>query len=352
MKNKIGGILLCRDKRSEVLDIPRDKSEQKMQIDDQVFVFEENALVPLMQGSGTNHLSRLNTIRKKPQWDRETKIATLSIDGMTVELKDWESTQVFKPNVQKLLDTLLILLTNRQSPYQIDGVNVRVHLPLKEYLDILGKPQTESSFDELRENLKSDILPLYHASVTFSQKWGKGYRQYGQMRIISKWEIKDNVLTVDFAPALVEYLKKSFLMQYPVGLLKLDNRDPVALMLGRKLALHFSMYSNQRSATHNIISVRTLLDWCEMIIPSEEQIKETTQEYKRYIIIPLERALNALQDSGIINWEYCNSKKSPLTKEQIQRAKDHCYKVISELYICFEILNYTEIPKLEKSTNL
>ena len=222
---------------------------------------------------------------------------------------------------------------------------------VEEYLNILGKPQTESSFDELRKNLKSDILPLYHASVTFSQKWGKRYRQYGQMRIISKWEIKDNVLTVDFAPALVEYLQKSFLMQYPVELLKLDNCDPAALMLGHKLALHFSMYNNQRSETNNIISVRTLLDWCQMVIPSEEQVRETTQEYKRYIIIPLERALDNLQDSRIINWEYCNSKKSPLTEKQITGVKDKFYKGVMELYICFEILNYQETLKLENGTN-
>jgi|GEM_PF-1595317 len=323
-----------------------------MQIDDQVFVFEENALVPLMQGSGTNHLSRLNTIRRKPQFDRETKIATLSIDGMTVELKDWESTQVFKPNVQKLLDTLLILLTNQPSPYKVNGVNVRVHLPLEEYLNILGKPQTKSSFDELRENLKSDILPLYHASMTFAQKRGKKHKQYGQMRIISEWKIKDNVLTVDFSPSLVEYLKESFIMQYPVRLLKLDNRDPVALMLGRRLALHFNMRSNQRFNTHNIISVRTLLDWCQMVIPSEEQVRGMKREYKRCIVIPLERALNVLQDSGIITWEYCNSKNSPLTEEQAQQVKDKCYKVIMELYICFEILNYTETQKLEKCANL
>lgn len=117
-----------------------------------------------------------------------------------------------------------------------------------------------------------------------------------------------------------------------MGVLKIDERNPAAYHLGRKLALHHSMDANQEAGTANIISVQKLLA-AAPDIPGHEDVARSGRQFEQRIIAPFERALDLLTDL-VKSWEYCNSKGVPLTEGQ--RA-DFSYAVFRECYVHFEL---------------
>jgi hypothetical protein len=131
---------------------------------------------------------------------------------------------------------------------------------------------------------------------------------------------------------MARYLTNAYLMQYPVEILKLDERNANIYPLGRKLLLHNSIDNNRRKGTANIISVTSLLAVCPTI-PTYGQVMSTGRQLEQRIKAPFENALNALP---FICWEYSNSKGVALTDEQLA-ATD--YKTFTELYILFEVID-------------
>ena len=135
-----------------------------------------------------------------------------------------------------------------------------------------------------------------------------------------------------FSLDMAKYLTNAYLMQYPMELLKVDERNPNSYHIGKKLLLHNSIDNNKRKGTANILSVKSLLEVCPDI-PTYEQVLATGRQLDQRIKAPFETALNSL--SSFISWEYCNSKGVPLTEEQLQ-ATD--YSTFEKLFIKFIVI--------------
>lgn len=317
----------------EVLDykIIDKKTRQKL-----LKIFKEDApkFVPLLQGPVTNELACINSRLITPEISPYTGEGKISTDKLTIFLDNYNNlTKGLDLRTQMLLDFCTMVLTE-QNNYRGDDreLNSTVYIPLERFMELCGIPLTKASKDKTRREVQEDLETLYHVSLEWTENSGRNIKDYEKMRICSGQGIKKGVIKFDFSIPFAKYLVNSYVMQYPLELLKIDKRNPACFYIGRKIALHHSMYNNKLKGTDNIISVKSLLDDC-LVIPTYEQVKETDRHLNQRIIAPFEKALNNLK--FIRCWEYCNSKGAPLTEEQLQAMN---YSTFIKLYIKFDVL--------------
>lgn len=86
--------------------------------------------------------------------------------------------------------------------------------------------------------------------------------------------------------------------------------------------------------TSNIISVKSLLEVCPGI-PTYEELFRLNRSIDQRIKTPFEKTLDSLK---FIRWEYSNSKRVPLTEEQILSVD---YKTFEKLYIKFNVTGFS-----------
>ena len=293
----------------------------------------------LLQGPGTNELVKLNSRRAKPTVDTFTGVGTISADNLTAFIANSaREDRPLRPSTWKLLDTCTVLL-NSKTNYKgkVDGLlPTQVRIPLEKYAELCGKPNTESAIKELRKQVKEDLETLASIEISWTEQKGRGNsKDYSKVRVFSSRGIIKGNIVVGFSPEIANYLNDSYIMQYPIDLLRVDDRNPSTYLVGRKLALHSSIDNNRRKGTADIIGVSTLLDTCAFTIPSYEDVAAQRGSLSQKIISPLEKALDALENNGVIRWEYCNSKGEPLTDQQI---KTFDYETFSQAYIRFEVI--------------
>ena len=312
-----------------------------------LYLRSESSYERMLQGTGTNQLGRINSRGNTlKEINPLTGALSISKGPLIVEVEEPDSyDRLFGPSAHKLLDAAIIALTAKSR-----GSEVSIPLPF--YAEALGKPQTKASIDKLRKSVKADLATIASTKLSWSEKRGKSVREFSMVPICTSAAIKGGCITICFSSEFASYLASAYIVQYPLQLLKLDERCPSAYYIGKKLFLHFGMDSNQAKGTASIISVRSLLSWCEDTIPSYDDVMAHSRHVDRLIIKPLENALDTLAGAGVIaKWAYCNAKKAPLSESQIALAS---YAVFIGLYISFEPQGYpseriTKIAQLEKA---
>ena len=130
---------------------------------------------------------------------------------------------------------------------------------------------------------------------------------------------------------MANYLNQAYIMQYPLDLLSISERNPNAYPIARKLALHHSIDNNHKKGTANIISIAKLLEVAPEI-PNIEAVRRVNGSWSERIRGSLEKALDALE--GIVSWEYSNSKSAPLTDTQLDLSD---YETFIKLFVKFDI---------------
>ncbi|MDL2319142.1 replication initiation protein [Eubacteriales bacterium OttesenSCG-928-A19] len=288
---------------------------------------------PMLQGTGTNRLTQVSSRSASPEIDAVTGLATITADSLTVFIESYNSlTGGLRVSTHKLLDACTIVLTS-QNHYRGDGpMNTLVSIPLDDYMHQCGVPMTKASKDKTRRKVKEDLEALYSTSIEWSESAGnEGTRDYAKMRIISMHAIRGGNIVVRFSEDMARYLTHSYVMQYPMELFRLDERNPSAYYMGKKLLLHNSIENNRRRRTANLLSVKALLS-STPDIPSYEEVMRGDRHLERRIIQPFENALSALD--GTVRWEYTNARGIPLTRRQLD---DFHYDVFIRCYVRFEV---------------
>lgn len=295
---------------------------------------EQKPFTAMLNGTATNQLISLNSSSTQPVIDAITGNATIEQGTLKVFIDSYsELTGGLRVSTSKLLDACTIALTEANQYRGRDGeIKPTVTISLDRFMELCGAPNTKASKDKMRRKVKEDLDTLYHISMEWTETSGKKQKDFAKMRICEKVGILRGNITLSFSLDMARYLTNAYLMQYPIELLKLDERNANIYPLGRKLLLHNSIDNNRRKGTANIISVTALLAVCPNI-PTYEQVMSTDRAVDRRIKDRLETALNAL---AFIRWEYSNSKGVALTKEQLA-ATD--YKTFSKFYIHFEVLD-------------
>ena len=269
----------------------------------------------MLQGTGTNKLTQINTRTSLPKVDPVTKEATIESGDYKVFFEKYnELAAGLRISTYKLLDACTIALTGQNS-YRGEGeMRTMVTISLDEYMELCGIPDTKPSKDKLRRRVQEDLEILYSISIEWSEKSGGNTFDYSKMRIVSSQGIRRGNIILSFSAEFAKYLTDAYIMQYPKELLKIDERNGSGYHIGRKLLLHHSIDNNRRNGTANIISVRALLDVCPDL-PSYDDVMSAGRQVEQRIKKPFENALDAL---NFITWEYSNSKGVPLTDGQAE----------------------------------
>lgn len=282
---------------------------------------------PMLNGTATNKLA---TIGRKTKPTRINRLAdneaTIENGDFKVFIEKYSNKKTLKVGVVKLLDILAIKFA-KSNHYKAKNPNRTVTFSLDEYMTYLDIKDVKDA----RKRLKEALDTLYSISLEWEEKSGDKVKNYAKMRICEAQGIKRGVASFTFTTSMANYLNQSYIMQYPLELLAISERNPNAYPIARKLALHHSIDNNIKRGTANIISVAKLLEVAPEI-PSIEAVRAGNQSWSDRIKDRLEKALDAIGHT--ISWEYSNSKSVPLTDKQLEIAD---YETFIKLFIKFNI---------------
>lgn len=288
--------------------------------------------ISMLNGTATNTLASISTRSTPPKIDQVSNTGIIEKGSLKVFIESFnEVTGELRTSTHKLLDACIIYLT-QQNHYRgkDENINPEVVIPLTTYMELCGIPNTKASKDKTRRKVKEDLDTLYHISIEWTEPSGKNLRDFAKRRICSSVGIVKGNIVFSFSPEMAKYLTNSYLMQYPIELLKIDERNSNAYHIGKKLLLHNSIDNNKRKGTSNIIKVDNLLEICPNI-PTYEEVMAGNRHIDQRIITPFENALNSLD---FITWEYCNAKGEKSTQQQLEATSFTTFK---NLYVRFEV---------------
>ena len=285
----------------------------------------------MLNGTATNAFSIIGR-KAKP-----TRINQLADNEATIEKGDFKvfiekysNKKTLKVGVVKLLDILAIKLTklNHYKAKDANTLKRTVTFSLDEYMTFLDIKDVKDA----RKRLKEALDTLYSISLEWEEKSRGEVKNYTKMRICESQGINRGIASFTFTADMANYLNQAYIMQYPLELLAISERNPNAYPIARKLALHHSIDNNHKKGTANIISIAKLLEVAPEI-PSIETVRAVNGSWGERIKGALEKALDTISD--IIPWEYSNSKGAPLTDSQLDISD---YDTFIKLYIKFDIL--------------
>lgn len=281
---------------------------------------------PMLNGTATNKLATIGRKVKPTSIKTITDEATIEYGDFKVFIEKYSKEKKLKVGVVKLLDILAIKFS-KSNHYKAKNPNRTVTFSLDEYMTLLDIKDIKDA----RKRLKEALNTLYSISLEWEEKSGDKVKNYAKMRICEAQGIKRGVASFTFTTSMANYLNQSYIMQYPLELLAISERNPNAYPIARKLSLHNSIDNNIKRGTANIISVAKLLEVAPEI-PSIEAVRAGNQSWSDRIKDRLEKALDAIGHT--ISWEYSNSKSVPLTDKQLEIAD---YETFIKLFIKFNI---------------
>ena len=275
------GFLQCLQHKQDKEANLKDKTEV-------LEMFDKN-FANMRQGLPTNGLMKFNT-SKDALIDNFSNKAAFKKGNFMLTLENFLAIKGFRNSTKKLLDELMIKFTE-------NGANsLIVEIPLKEHMEYRGLKDEK----EARKQVNEDLETLFHTSITRNE--GDSH-DFNKLRIIGEGSIKKGVIRVGFYQGFFELAAKFLFMPMPIAALSFnDNKNPNSYDLARRIALHKFMNTLKHNKNADVISVKSLLDDCPNFANYEDIAKKGSRQYRRYIIEPFERDMNAL--SSVFTWQY------------------------------------------------
>jgi hypothetical protein len=291
---------------------------------------------PMFQGTGTNFLTKACTYRG---YEIESNFITgnsiIHIDENNIIVKNKDITNLnLRPSVYKLLDVLIITLTELNSyRNQNNNIQCSVTLSIRKLAELCNKSNkvSESAIINLKRQTKDDLVTLKSMNLEWTEKINNINTLFN-LNIIDKYNIHYGKIEVIFSIDFVKYLTNSYVLYYPLSILKIDARNGNEYAIAKKLYIYAHM--NRKKKNNDIISVKSLLYICPDI-PTYDIVKDTGRQFDQRITTALSNALDNLCKTNIIKkWYYCNTKKNKLSDMQVDNLS---YKTTLNLYIYFEV---------------
>lgn len=316
---------------------------------------------PLANGVPTNILGKVRPNEAKCRELSLRPSVTLDREGVTIIFNEIAKTTDYRVGTNKLFDYSTALLT-RQLSKGVDLQNLEVVFSIEDYASLQGikvKPELKAcmtdadiekerkrakdAMKEIRQKIVKGLDALYNISLSWHETLKGKELDFYDTRIITSKGIRNGQVRMSFDPKLANYLSKAYIAQFPVALLTLGDRYPSAYAMGRKCALHASMYSNVANERDTILSVATLLE-----ASGRNAESVTNRRYRQLLVEPFERDLDMLVECGVLSsWEYSQAKGEPLTDEQAEKHKT--FSVFKKLYIKFDLVdNPMKTPEQKK----
>lgn len=334
----------------------------------------KNALVKMSQGAGYNAFQYTTEKNSDVTIIKETGEKIISrpkgTSNLKVTLTNYEELkQAWRPSAKKLLEYAVIKLTAQNhfpagyltnSSGEIDTkrdnpeINRFVSFTLEQWQEIQDAPMTKATEDEIRERVKEDAKTILNTSLEWEEvskrtvaerkkaekagKIQKRRRHWKGVNLVTAAEIEDNKISIAFSPEMANYLLNSYITQYPTGLLTIDDRNPNAYTIGRKLAEHYYNTANKKNGRHNILSVSAILECTDL--PTPEKVKsEHNGRYKDFIITPFIKSLQAAEKAISLQWRFGNAGGEDLRPDQHPESKIADFESV---YILFSLPKETQ----------
>lgn len=261
----------------------------------------------IRQGILTNEVTKIAPRKKTKPETTLSGLAKFKRGDFILTVKDYMKTAGVRTSVHQLFDALCEALT-------VGGVkDPIIKIPLRDFMSLRGLKDEKSA----RQQIKEDLSTLSNFRMTFSEKRrNKPTTSYFDLAVIGSHGIKNSFIVVAFDPAFIELFETYNVMNYPLILLRLNAHNfPHAYYFGRKITAHKNL--NYGSPNEDIIAVTTILN-SSPYMPDAESV--AGKHYKQLVIDPFEENMNALED--VLTWEYCHSKGTPLTDEELSALYD------------------------------
>lgn len=267
-------------------------------------------------------------------------------------------------STHKLLSTGMAYFTaqNHTGSHVKDIRGLRVAIPLKGYAELCGYDVSEhptstpeeaekeakrakNALDNARKKIKKDLEVLRYSSLTWKEKINGKTKDFLDVGILGAVGIKSGTIYMEFTATMGEYLIQLPLNQYPVALLGLDERKSNAYIIGLKMTEHSNLDNNIRTGTAQLLRVSTLLKLIDL--PDIKAVKAKRNSWEDRIKEPLESALDALTECGLLSdWYYSHSKGLILTDEEAKNFKN--YEEWADTLIHFTLASTIDhTPRLE-----
>jgi len=298
------------------------------------YVKENPSYLPMVHGKATDAMADM--ARSRLEINDLADTASITRNGVRLTFKNLNINSI-GVSAHKLLSKAMAEFTriNHTGHWkQKDLKFLRVSFPLKEYAlncgyDVIEHPtatpeeaekeanRAKSAIDNARNKVKKDFAILKEAELSWEEiVQGKleKFGDFGWARPIGSGEVKKGQIEIEFTLKFAEYLIRLPITQYPVALLKLDERNNNAYSMGLAIAEHYNQDNNQIRGTAHLLKVKTLLKHSNF--PSIEDVRKQRKSWEERIKDPFEKALDSLVDCGLLvenGWRYSKSKGVELT---------------------------------------
>lgn len=254
---------------------------------------EEKKVVKLYNCDLINRIFRMD-LSKIGEPDPFTQTVEIKIDETTISISESASLKAIHQSMFKLLDCLMIAFTKQNHHgCKKEDINREVRISLSDYVDLRAESASKSYEDKIREEVKKDLAILSHISIEGSENQKKNTKYFSKAKICERAEFKNHTIIFVFSEELAYYLVHSYIMTYPLSLLRMDSRNKNLYPLGRKMALHYGMDNNVILGTNNKLSVKIALEYCPAI-PTKDEVEKSDGRIKRRIYESFEKTVEAL----------------------------------------------------------
>lgn len=276
----------------------------------QAYLFPGPPYERLPYGAANRALAHVPAKKKRYVEDKLANTLTWTNGKLTVRID--KCGKPLSDEAQRLLDFLGLSLDEEDQA-------TMVKIPFKKYAEFRGdKGRIESQ--RLRKKVIEALEIILNTHMTWVNEKKKDVLRANILGSYVEMDESKKYIQVNFTPEYAYYVRNSYDMPLDTRLGKLDGRNPNLYKIGRKLNEHYWLATNQQAGTHDRISIKSLLKDAPDI-PSFEEVRDKyDRAYKRLIIEPLEKCLDALVAAGILSeWTWWKKDNTPLTDEELAR---------------------------------
>lgn len=245
----------------------------------------------------------------------------------------------FKNNAEKLRVSFNLKEYALKCGYDVEKRNVKnSNEEKKESIRI------KNIMDNIRKKVKKDLEILTNSNLKFIEKIKGQEKQFDSLNLLGRGCVSSGYINIEFTLSMAEYLVKLPLTQFPVSILKIDERDPNSYNMGLKFFEHFSMYGNHKKGIAQFIRISSLLKTTNLPDINDKSVKKHGWEDR--IKKPFEETLNKLKNYNILNtWYYSKQKNVRLNTQEIKKLN---YEEWRNIIIHYELNNPPNIALSEK----
>lgn len=310
---------------------------------------------------------------------RKTKKAEAKIVIENVsELANGKSNSILRTSAMKLLDACIALLSAHNYYRTGSLINPCVMLDVAEYARACGESITplNDSEQELKrakkakqyfvEKIYTDLNSLCSVDISGTEHRGnktvdlkiKRDLKNSRFGLISSYQSHlrtSGKIQINFDYQTAEYLVHGYVSQYPVDLLKVDNKHPYTYALGKKLTAQYMNDNNFVKGTNNSLKMLTVLEAVPDFSTSEEHgttIETENRHTKGRTIKKFEESMKELEKLGIVSrWEYrtVTGKTFPRSVAAKMLMQDY-ENLILDFSMCTEIDTTDKLKRIEEKT--